>query len=58
MNRLDKELVIRNLVETRTKAQELINSGAVFVNGKAQIKTSFSVNENDNIIIANTDVLN
>ncbi len=57
MNRLDKELVNRNLVETRSKAQELINSGAVLVNGKAQTKSSFSVTETDKIEITNNEVL-
>ena len=41
MDRLDKILVIRNLVETRTKAQELIASGAVAVNSQVQTKASF-----------------
>ena len=57
MNRLDKELVIRNLVETRTKAQELIESGGITVNGKVQTKTSFLVGETDIIEIINTNVL-
>ena len=57
MNRLDKELVNRNFVETRTKAQELINSGAVVVNGKVQTKASLNVTENDDIKILNTNVL-
>ncbi|MBO5955003.1 MAG: TlyA family RNA methyltransferase [Clostridia bacterium] len=57
MNRLDKELVTRNLVETRTKAQELISSGAVVVDGKVQTKVSFMVTNNDKIQITNTEVL-
>lgn len=57
MNRLDKELINRNLIETRTKAQELIASGGVVVNGKVQIKTSFLVNETDEIELVNVDVL-
>ena len=57
MNRLDKELVKRNFVETRTKAQELIASGAVVVKGKVQTKTSFDVDENDEIELLNTEVL-
>ena len=57
MNRLDKELVIRNLVETRTKAQELIINGTVLVNGKVQIKPSFPVGENDKIEIRENEVL-
>ncbi|MBQ9795476.1 MAG: TlyA family RNA methyltransferase [Clostridia bacterium] len=57
MNRLDKELVKRNLVETRTKAQELIDAGSVFVNGKIQKKSSFNVVDTDDIKISNTEIL-
>ena len=57
MNRLDKELVERNLVETRTKAQELISNGAVVVNGKVQNKASFSVDVADEIKITDMEVL-
>ena len=57
MNRLDKELVTRKLVETRTKAQELISSGAVEVDGKIQTKVSFSVDENVEIKIKENEVL-
>lgn len=57
MNRLDKELTLRNLVETRTKAQELILSGAVIVNGKVHTKTSFAVDEASEIKILNNEVL-
>ena len=57
MNRLDKELVKRQMVETRTKAQELINSGSVVVNGKVQTKVSFNVEDCDNIEIIDTEVL-
>lgn len=57
MNRLDKELIIRNLVETRTKAQELISNGVVLVNEKVQTKLSFMVSENDKIEIMKNDLL-
>lgn len=57
MDRLDKELVKRNIVETRTKAQELILSGAVEINGKIQKKASLMVQETDNIILKETDIL-
>ena len=57
MNRLDKELVFRNYVETRSKAQELIDSKAVVVNGKCQTKASFMVSCDDKIEIINNDVL-
>ncbi len=57
MSRLDKELVTRNLVETRTKAQELIANNAVEINGKIQNKSSFEVCENDEIKLLNTNIL-
>lgn len=57
MNRLDKEMVVRNLVQTRTKAQELISSGAVKVNGKEQTKPSFILADTDEITITNNEIL-
>lgn len=57
MNRLDKELVNRKLVESRSKAQELISSGAVTVNGKVQSKSSYTVSDTDEIKIADNEVL-
>ena len=57
MNRLDKEMVVRGLVETRTKAQELISNGVVKVNGKVQTKSSFNVGSFDQIEILENDVL-
>jgi len=57
MNRLDKELVIRKLVDTRTKAQELIENSVVLVNNKVQTKTSFQVNDQDDIIIKENQIL-
>ena len=57
MVRLDKELVNRSMVETRSKAQELISTGAVVVNGKVQTKSSFSVDENAEIQISNNEIL-
>lgn len=57
MNRLDKVLVERNLVETRTKAQELILNGVVEINGRIQTKSSFLVSETDEVRIIENDVL-
>ena len=57
MNRLDKELIARNLVSSRTKAQELIEKGYVLVNGKQLNKTSFQVAETDKIEIKENEVL-
>lgn len=56
MNRLDKELILRNLVETRTQAQEMVKAGLVFVNGKVQTKASLSVDDADEIIIKENDL--
>lgn len=57
MVRLDKELVNRNLVETRTKAQELISNGVVQVEGKVQLKPSFDVSSNNEIRVLKNDFL-
>jgi len=57
MSRLDKFLVEKKFVETRTKAQELIAGGFVLVNGKEQTKSSFLVKEADLINIKENDVL-
>ena len=51
MERLDKELVKRNLASNRTKAQELIQKGFVFINGKEVIKTSTIIKEEDTIVV-------
>ena len=45
MERLDKELVNRKLAQNRTKAQELIVKGFVFVNNEQVLKVSFNVRE-------------
>ena len=55
--RIDKEMVSRNLVPSRTKAQELIKSKLVLCNGKIIDKTSYLVNENDIIDIKSNDKL-
>lgn len=49
MERLDKELVNRNLAQNRTKAQELISKGFVFINGKQALKVSVVVGVDDKI---------
>lgn len=51
MNRLDIELVNRNLINSRSKAQSAIKSGVIFVNGKCTTKSSFMVSETDAITI-------
>lgn len=57
MRRLDKFLVEMNFVETRSKAQELISSGAVQVDGKVQTKASFNVADDAKIKILENDIL-
>ena len=51
MARLDIELVNRNLIETRAKAQEAIKSGLIYCNNKCITKNSFQVDENDVLTI-------
>lgn len=55
--RIDKEMVIRKLVPSRTKAQELIKSKLVLCNGKIIDKTNYLVTENDKIIISENNKL-
>jgi 23S rRNA (cytidine1920-2'-O)/16S rRNA (cytidine1409-2'-O)-methyltransferase len=55
--RLDHFLVRNKNIESRTKAQDLIQSGAVLVNGKLIFKSSFAISESDHIEIINTEVL-
>lgn len=56
-NRLDKELVIRSLVESRAKAQELIKNGYVVVNDKVITKESLKISDKDKIEIIENDML-
>lgn len=56
-NRIDKEIVKRNLVSSRAKVQELINNGYVECNGNIVKKSSFKVNADDEIKILKNDTL-
>lgn len=56
-NRIDKEIVNRNLVASRSKVQELISNGFVECNGKIIKKSSFQVNESDEIKILENETL-
>ncbi len=49
--RLDQELMARGLCESRTEAQELIASGAVFVSGNVCHKQTKQVSGTDEIIV-------
>ncbi|MFD0704794.1 TlyA family RNA methyltransferase [Alloscardovia venturai] len=52
VQRLDKELVSRGLVSTRSRAHQLIDSRAVVVNGKLdRVKASLKVNATDEISV-------
>ena len=55
MERLDKELVIRGLVETRVKAQELIKNNLVLVNKKITAKSSVQIKDTDQIEIVDNE---
>ena len=47
MNRLDKELVARDLVATRSSSENLIRLGSVLVNGKQVLKAGFEIKPTD-----------
>jgi len=51
MPRIDIELVNRNLIETRARAQEAIKNGLIYCNNRKITKCSFNVSENDIIEI-------
>ncbi len=57
MERLDKEIVNRGLVNSRSKAQELISNKCIYVNDKVIVKNNYPVSSDDNIIIKDTNIL-
>lgn len=55
MERIDKEIVNRGIVDSRVKAQELIKQGMVKINNKVITKSSLQVSELDKIdVVDNT----
>ena len=56
-NRIDKELLKRQLVPSRAKAQELIEMGYVKCNGKVVKKCNYLVNEDDKLELIDNDRL-
>ena len=56
-NRIDKELVIRALVPSRSKAQELIESGFIKCNNKVINKCNYMVSDTDELTIIENDKL-
>ncbi len=56
-NRIDKELVNRGLVPSRSKAQELIESNLVKVENKIISKSNYQVQDSDIITILENDKL-
>ena len=55
-DRIDKEMVARGLVKTRSQASMLITQGDVFCNGKKVTKTGMKISESD-VIEINQDQL-
>lgn len=55
--RLDKFLVERNIAPTRAKAQELIKSGNIKVDGKVITKSSHDISDSNNIEIIDASTL-
>ncbi len=54
--RLDLVLIEKSLCTSRSKASELIRSGAVSVDGRTVLKPSFQVDINQDITCQNTDI--
>lgn len=56
-NRIDKELVERQLITSRTRAQELIESGYVKCNNNVIYKCNYLASESDKLEIIKNDKL-
>lgn len=57
LNRIDRELLKRNLAPSRSKAQELIKGGFVKCNGEVISKSNYLVQDNDVLKIISNDKL-
>lgn len=55
MTRLDNYLVEKNLTDSRNKAQTLVKDGLVSVNAKVITKSSYKVDENDEVVVEKHD---
>jgi 23S rRNA (cytidine1920-2'-O)/16S rRNA (cytidine1409-2'-O)-methyltransferase len=49
--RLDSAMYAKNIVQSRSTANQLIKDGAIFLNGKQTTKPATQVSENDEIIV-------
>lgn len=56
-SRLDKELLKRGLISSRSKAQELIKTGCVKCNNILVNKSNYMVDDNDLLEVINSDRL-
>ena len=57
MSRLDVFLTEKGFAPTRTKAQELIKDGKVFVDGTVQTKTGQNINESQKVVVLESEKL-
>ncbi len=55
-NRLDKELVLRKMVKTRSQAENFIGLGKVFVNGKKVTKNGYFVTKKDKLELKTDEI--
>jgi len=55
MTRLDNYLVEKNLTDSRNKAQALVKDGLVSVNSKVILKSSFKVDDGDEVVVGEHD---
>ena len=56
MERIDKEIVNRGIVDSRAKAQELIKQGKILVDNKVITKSSLQVSDKDKIEVLDNEL--